>query len=66
MSLAVKADSGITSMADMAGKTMEQNPSAYEYQMLMAYNDAHPGQELNIVAVSDLTHILMHSLYALS
>ena len=32
---------------------MEQNPSAYEYQMLMAYNDAHPGQELNIVAVSD-------------
>ena len=47
------ADSGITSMADMAGKTMEQNPSAYEYQMLMAYNDAHPGQELNIVAVSD-------------
>lgn len=53
MSLAVKADSGITSMADMAGKTMEQNPSAYEYQMLMAYNDAHPGQELNIVAVSD-------------
>ena len=35
MSLAVKADSGITSMADMAGKTMEQNPSAYEYQMLI-------------------------------
>lgn len=55
MSLAVRKDSGITSLADMAGKTMEQNPSAYEYQMMMAYNDAHPGQEVNVVAVSDQT-----------
>lgn len=55
MSLCVKMDSGITDMEDMAGKTMEQNPSAYEYQMLMAYNDAHSGSEVIIKAVSDQT-----------
>lgn len=53
MSLAVRTDSGITSMADMAGKTMEQDPNAYEYQMLMAYNDAHPGEEIDVIAVAD-------------
>lgn len=53
MSLCVKTDSGIASMADMAGKSVDQNPNAYEYQMLMAYNSAHPGQELVINAVSD-------------
>lgn len=55
MSLAVKKDSGITNMADMAGKTMEQNPSAYEYQMMMAYNEAHAGAEIDVIAVSDQT-----------
>lgn len=55
MSLAVRNDSGITSLADMAGKTMEQNPSAYEYQMMMAYNEAHAGSEVDVIAVSDQT-----------
>jgi len=55
MSLCVKSDSGIKSMTDMAGKSMDQNPSAYEYQMLMAYNEAHPGEEIVINAVSDQT-----------
>lgn len=55
MSLCVKNDSGITSMADMAGKSLDQNPSAYEYQMLLAYNTAHPGKEVVINAVSDQT-----------
>lgn len=53
MSLCVRDDSGITGMADMAGKSLDQNPSAYEYQMLLAYNEAHPGQEVVINAVSD-------------
>lgn len=55
MSLCVKSDSGIVTMADMAGKTMDQNPSAYEYQMMLAYNEAHPGEEVVINAVSDQT-----------
>lgn len=52
MSLCVRDDSGITGMADMAGKSLDQNPSAYEYQMLTA-SDTHPGQEVVINAVSD-------------
>lgn len=55
MSLCVKNDSGIKTMEDMAGKSLDQNPSAYEYQMLMAYNAAHPGKEVVINAVSDQT-----------
>lgn len=55
MSLCVKNDSGINTMADMAGKSLDQNPSAYEYQMLLAYNAAHPGNEVVINAVSDQT-----------
>lgn len=53
MSLCVRKDSGITGMADLKGKKMEQNPSAYEYQMMMAYNEAHPGEEIEIIGVSD-------------
>lgn len=53
MSLCVRDDSGIVGMADMAGKSLDQNPSAYEYQMLLAYNEAHPGEEVVINAVSD-------------
>lgn len=55
MSLCVTDDSGIAGMEDMAGKSIDQNPSAYEYQMLLAYNAAHPGEELVINAVSDQT-----------
>lgn len=53
MSLCVRTDSGIAGMEDMAGKSMEQNPSAYEYQMMMAYNEANPGKEVEIIGVSD-------------
>jgi len=53
MSLCVRNDSGIKSMEDMAGKAIDQDPSAYEYQMLVAYNAEHPGKELTINAVSD-------------
>lgn len=55
MCLAVKDDSGIVSMADMAGKSMELNPSQYEYQMIEAYNAAHPGEEVNLIGVADQT-----------
>lgn len=53
MNLAVTEESGISTMADMAGKTMELNPSQYEYQMIMAYNEAHPGQEVDLIGISD-------------
>lgn len=53
MALAVRNDSEITSLADMAGKTMELNPSQYEYQIMMAYNESHPGSEVNVIGVSD-------------
>lgn len=55
MSLAVRSDSDIASLEDMAGKKINQNPSAYEYQMCVAWNDAHPGQEMEIIAVTDLS-----------
>lgn len=53
MSLCVRSDSGIKGMDDMGGKTMEQNPSAYEYQMMMAYNEANPDKEVEVIGVSD-------------
>ena len=53
MSLCVRSDSGIEDMDDMAGKSMEQNPSAYEYQMMMAYNEVNPGKKIDIIGVSD-------------
>ncbi len=55
MSLAVPTDSTIATLADMAGKSLTLNPTSYEYTMLSAWNDAHPGQEMNIIAVSDLS-----------
>jgi len=55
MSLCVKKDSGIKTLADMAGKSINQSPTSYEYSMLMAYNESHPGKELKINAVSDLS-----------
>ncbi len=55
LSLTVKKDSGIKSFEDMAGKTINMNPSTYEYSLLMDYNAAHPGKEMVINAVSDLT-----------
>lgn len=55
MALVVKKDSRIKSFEDMAGKTINMNPTSYEYSLLMAYNEAHPGKEMVINAVSDLT-----------
>lgn len=55
MSLVVKSDSSINSLDDLAGKTINMNPSSYEYSLLTAYNDAHPGGEIVINAVSDLS-----------
>lgn len=55
MSLAVKSDSDIATMADMAGKKINSSPTSYEHTMLTAWNDAHPGEEMNIIAVSDLS-----------
>ena len=55
LSLCVRDDSGINSLEDMAGKKLYSNPSTYEYGLLVAYNEAHPGQEMEIVAVSDMS-----------
>ena len=55
MSLAVKPDSGITSLEDMAGKKINGNPSSYEYTMIESWNADHPGQEINQISVSDLS-----------
>lgn len=55
MCLAVRDDAGIKSMEDMAGKSMELNPSQYEYQMIEAYNAAHAGGEVNLIGVADQT-----------
>lgn len=53
--LVVPPDSSIATMADMAGKSINSSPTSYEHTMLTAWNDAHPGQEMNIIAVSDLS-----------
>ncbi|WP_159441909.1 transporter substrate-binding domain-containing protein [Clostridium sp. Marseille-P2415] len=55
MSLCVRKDSGIKTLADMAGKSINQSPTSYEYSMLMAYNEKNPGKEIKINAVSDLS-----------
>ncbi len=55
MSWIVKPDSGIETMEDMAGKTINQSPSSYEYTMIEAWNADHPGQEIIQNAVSNLT-----------
>lgn len=55
MSWIVKPDSGIETMEDMAGKTINSNPSSYEYSMIEAWNAEHPGEEIVQNAVSNLT-----------
>lgn len=55
MSLCVKKDSGIKTLDDMAGKSINQSPTSYEYTMLTSYNESHPGKEITINAVSDLS-----------
>lgn len=53
MRLVVKKDSSINSLEDMAGKSMNMDPASYEYGLLTAYNESHPGKEITINAVSD-------------
>lgn len=55
MSLCVKKGSGIKTLADMAGKSINLSPTSYEYSMITKYNENHPGSELKINAVSDLS-----------
>ena len=55
MRLVVKKGSNIKSLEDMAGKSLYQNPASYEYGLLTSYNESHPGKEIVINAVSDMT-----------
>ncbi len=55
MRLVVKKGSNIKSLDDMAGKSLYMNPASYEYGLLTAYNEEHPGKEIVINAVSDMT-----------
>lgn len=55
MSWIVKSDSDIKTMEDMAGKTINQSPSSYEYTMIASWNEDHPGEEIVQNAVSNLT-----------
>lgn len=56
MSLVVTDDSGIETFEDMVGKSIDSNPSSYEYGLLLAYNEEHLGSEMTINAVSDQTN----------
>ncbi len=55
MRLVVKKGSDIKSLEDMAGKSLYMNPASYEYGLLTSYNESHPGKEIVINAVSDMT-----------
>ena len=55
MRLVVKKGSNIKSLEDMAGKSLYMNPASYEYGLLTSYNESHPGKEIVIIAVSDMT-----------
>jgi len=62
--LAVRADSGITSLDDMAGKKILTNPSSYEYTMLVNYNDQHPDKQIELYNVTDITTADMYKMVA--
>jgi L-cystine transport system substrate-binding protein len=53
--LVVKKDSGIESLADMAGKTIGISPSVYEYLLIQEYNEENPEMAINIQEISELT-----------
>jgi len=55
LSLAVKTDSGIKTLADLKGKSINESPSSYEYSLLTSYNQKTLGNTLKINAVSDLS-----------
>lgn len=48
MVLAVRADSGIESLADMAGKTLRCNATLAEYQAILKYNADHPDAQVEV------------------
>ena len=55
LSLAVKTDSGIKTLADLKGKSINESPSSYEYSLLTSYSQKTLGNTLKINAVSDLS-----------
>ena len=55
LSLAVKTDSGIKTLADLKGKSINESPSSYEYSLLTSINQKTLGNTLKINAVSDLS-----------
>ena len=48
MVLAVRKDSGIESLADMAGKTLRCNATLAEYQAVLKYNADHPDTQITV------------------
>ncbi|MBS5450258.1 MAG: transporter substrate-binding domain-containing protein [Coriobacteriia bacterium] len=48
MVLAVRKDSGIESLADMAGKTLRCNATLAEYQAILKYNADHPDAQITV------------------
>ena len=55
LSLAVKKDSGIKTLSDLKGKSINESPSSYEYSLLTSYSQKNLGNSLKINAVSDLS-----------
>jgi len=55
LSLAVKKDSGIKTLSDLKGKSINESPSSYEYSLLTSYSQKTLGNSLKINAVSDLS-----------
>ncbi len=55
LSLCVKKDSGITNMADMAGKSIHIDPTCFEYTALTDYNESHPDATVNLITTADVT-----------
>jgi len=55
LSLAVKKDSGIKTLNDLKGKSINESPSSYEYSLLTSYSQKNLGNSLKINAVSDLS-----------
>ncbi len=53
MCAAVRKDSGINDVYDLAGKTLVVNPTAAYYQALVKYNEEHPDEAIDLVEVSN-------------
>jgi ABC-type amino acid transport substrate-binding protein len=53
INLAVRKESGISSLDDMAGKIMASTPASYEHSLMIAWNESHPGGEIILRDYSD-------------